>query len=148
MNRANDWLAQAKRDLMQPKPSSNSVQIISLDRKLLLEQLHHIAEQLLREKPEVQDVRLFGSVSCGNATGLSDVDILLILKECTEKDPVRRILLYLPYFSIGRDVDLLVYTTDELHGFLASGNLFFQQIWNESISLGAPHDKVISPTDR
>jgi predicted nucleotidyltransferase len=98
-----------------------------MDRKHLLKQLNHIAEQLLREKPEVQDVRLFGSVSYGKATGLSDVDILPILKECMEKDPVRRILLYLPYFSVGRDVDLLIYTVDELNSFLVSGNLTFNR---------------------
>ena len=98
---------------MQQPPSSSTVRIISLDREALLAQLRAIAAQIRREC-DVEDVRIFGSLARGNATGTSDVDVLIIVRHSTEADMVRRILSFLPYFDLDRGTDLLVYTRAEL----------------------------------
>ena len=61
---------------MQQPPSSSTVRIISLDREALLAQLRAIAAQIRREC-DVEDVRVFGSLARGDATGTSDVDVLI-----------------------------------------------------------------------
>jgi predicted nucleotidyltransferase len=90
---------------------------------------------LAAEHAEVSEVRLFGSLARGDATGISDVDVLLVLCESDEKDPIRRILRYLPFFNLDRGVDLLVYTRDELRRAVEGGNPFLRRALDESVLL-------------
>ena len=119
---------------MLPATSSGSVKIISLNRDELLGQLQRIATRLRAEHPEAE-IRLFGSLARGDQTGLSDIDILIVLDHATEPDPHRRILTFLPYFDLPRGTDLLVYTRAELTRRLAENDRFLRQIWNESLAL-------------
>ncbi|MCX8061792.1 MAG: nucleotidyltransferase domain-containing protein [Anaerolineales bacterium] len=116
---------------MQPKLFSNGATIISLDRKTLLAQLRKLAQKLLAQRQEVQAVYLFGSLARGDYTGFSDIDLLVILRESQEPDPIQRLLLYLPFFCLERGVDLLVYTEAEWKAALEAGNPFLKQIWEE-----------------
>lgn len=120
---------------MLPKASSSSVKIISLDREKLLANLHRIADKIKHEHPEVAEVRLFGSLARGDQTGTSDADILVLLDHTNENDPHRRILTFLPYFDLGRGVDILVYTRDELEQRLSKDDRNLKRIWLESRSL-------------
>lgn len=79
-------------------------------------------------------MRLFGSLARGDANAFSDADVLILLNEDTETDPVARILRYLPMFGLSRGVDLLVYTRAELQRALEK-NPFIQQAWAESVLL-------------
>lgn len=115
--------------------SSSSVRIFSLDRERLLQDLRQACERLIRERVEVEEVRLFGSLARGDANAFSDADVLILLNEDTESDPVVRILRYLPFFDLARGVDLLVYTRAELQRALQEENPFLQQVWSESIRL-------------
>lgn len=115
--------------------SSDSVKIISLDRTRLLAELRQIAGRISADHPEVAEVRLFGSLARGDYTGTSDVDVLILLKQTNETDPLRRILSFLPYFDLMRGTDLLVYTLAELEERLAAGDRFIQRIWAESIPI-------------
>ena len=120
---------------MPPKASSNSVKIISLDREQLLADLRRIAGEIKREHPEVAEVRLFGSLARGDQTGTSDADVLVLLDHTNVDDPHRRILMFLPYFDLGRGVDLLVYTRKELEQRLSEGDRNLRRIWTESLLL-------------
>ncbi|HZD56052.1 MAG TPA: nucleotidyltransferase domain-containing protein [Anaerolineales bacterium] len=120
---------------MPPKASSSSVKIISLDREKLLANLRRIADTIKREHPEVIEVRLFGSLARGDQTGTSDADILVLLDNTNENDPHRRILTFLPYFDLGRGVDLLVYTRNELEQRLSKGDRNLKRILTESLAL-------------
>lgn len=119
---------------MQQPPSSSTVRIISLDREALLARLRAIAAQIRREC-DVEDIRVFGSLARGDATGTSDVDVLIIVRHSTEADMLRRILSFLPYFDLDRGTDLLVYTRAELEQQLAGQNPFLHRIWRESLPL-------------
>ena len=120
---------------MQLKRSCNSVRIISLDREEMLARLREIAARLRAERPEVAEVRLFGSLARGEQHGTSDIDVVVLLSESKESDWHRRILTYLPYFDLSRDTDVLVYTVAELEERLAAGDRFLRRIYEESISL-------------
>jgi predicted nucleotidyltransferase len=119
---------------MRPGPSSDSVKIISLNQPNLLAHLHEIAARIRTEHPEVEQVRLFGSLARGDATGISDVDVLILLRDSAEPDPLRRILTFLPHFDLDRASDLLVYTRAEFDRHLANSP-FLRDIWNESVAL-------------
>jgi predicted nucleotidyltransferase len=120
---------------MQPAPSFDSVRIISLDRNDPLVRLREISARIRKEHDEVEEIRLFGSLARGDATGTSDADALIVLHESSERDPHHRILAFLPYFDLDRGTDLLVYTRAELEQQLSTSNSFLQRVWRESIVL-------------
>jgi predicted nucleotidyltransferase len=120
---------------MPPAPLSGSVRIISLNRDELLARLRQAATRLQAEHPEVEQVRLFGSLARGDATGLSDIDILILLRHTSDSDPHRRILTFLPYFDLPRSTDVLVYTRSELERRLSERDRFAHRVWNESVPL-------------
>jgi predicted nucleotidyltransferase len=120
---------------MPPETSFDSVRIISLNREHLLARLREIAANIRREQDTVEEIRMFGSLVRGDATGASDVDILIVLREMTDTDPHRRILRFIRYFDLDRGTDLLVYTRAELERELSSDNRFLRQVWRESVPL-------------
>jgi hypothetical protein len=61
--------------------SSGSVKAISLDRDELLRRLREAAAEALEAFPGLLEVRLIGSLATGTATGTSDVDLLLRVRE-------------------------------------------------------------------
>lgn len=115
--------------------SSNTVKLISLDRAQLWTRLRDIAATIRTAHPEVEELRVFGSLARGDYTGTSDVDMLIVLRETAENDPHRRILTFLRYFDLDRGVDILVLTRAELDQQLAANNLFLKRVWKESIAL-------------
>ena len=120
---------------MRHAQSSDSVKIISLNRSEVLARLTQIAVRLRADRPEVVEVRVFGSLARSDQTGASDADVLLILQDTPESDPHRRILTYLPYFDLTLGTDLLVYTRAELNRRLAAQDPFVRRIWAESAPL-------------
>jgi predicted nucleotidyltransferase len=124
-----------RRQFVQPLPSSNSVKLISLDRERLLAQVREAAGRVRTAHPEVAEVRLFGSLARGDATGLSDVDLLIVLSETGESDPHRRILRFLTYFAFDRGVDLLVLTRAEIERRLAEDDRWLKRVWTESVAV-------------
>ena len=127
MNRYQDWLDQAERER-----SSGSVRIISIDRDELLAQLGAIAGRICAAHPEVQSVRVFGSVARGDQVGTSDVDVLIVLQGAGTKDALEQIRRFYPYFDLSIGVDVLVYTEDDIARRLQAGDPFMTQVWEES----------------
>ena len=94
--------------------SSGSVKAIYIDKKETMEQLHKVARDALREFPEIEEIRLFGSLARNEETGLSDVDILIIAETDIE-NPIERAKPYFFYFSemLPIALDLIVATREE-----------------------------------
>ncbi len=89
--------------------SSGSVSAIFLDRDELLRRLREVAAEALEAFPELQEVRLIGSLAAGTATGTSDVDLLLRVAEIWG-NPLEAIKPYFFFFSRRLEIglDLLV----------------------------------------
>lgn len=87
--------------------SSGSVKAISLDRDEVLQRLREMAREALEVFPEVQEVRLMGSLADGSHTGTSDIDLLLLLDRAPER-PLEQMKPYFYFFSerlnIGLDI--------------------------------------------
>ena len=98
------------------KQSFGSVTVFWLDRNLLKSRIRQAARSLSREREEVVQVVLFGSVASGRAVPSSDADILVVVRD-SDTPFLDRAALFRDYFSdIGVGVDLFVYTRQEVSG--------------------------------
>jgi len=94
------------------------VKAVFLNREEALKRLREISEEALTVFPEIKEIRLFGSLSKGEETGLSDADIFIVtLSE--EKNPIERMKPYFSFFSERMDiaVDMLATSEEELENF-------------------------------
>lgn len=103
----------------------------SLDRDELLRRLERLSREAAVTFPEILQVRLFGSLAKGTHTGLSDVDLFLLV-ERAPRDPIERIKPYFDFFvgRLGMAVDVMVATVGELQGlssFLEGSLLLFDR---------------------
>lgn len=115
---------------------SDSVKIISIDRQELMKALTRIAGKIRTDHPEVDSVRLFGSIARGDAVGTSDVDVLIVLgPQAPEQELLDWIHQFYSYFDLPLGVDLLVYPEAELTRRLQTGDAFLNRIWAESLRL-------------
>ncbi len=116
------------------KKSYDSVKIKSLSKKKVLKELKHIAKMVIKENPNVMELSLFGSLANEDYTGISDADILIILR----KDSTRFIDRIPPFLARFLDVsipiDIFPYTEDEISK-MGKDNYFIKNIQNEKIVL-------------
>lgn len=117
---------------MLQQTSSDSVKIISIDRDKVLSRLEQIARQIHAEHPEVDEVRVFGSIARGDHVGTSDVDVIIVLRDGDLEDPLERVRSFYPYFDLPIGVDILVWTRDELERRLQRRDPSVERIWQES----------------
>ncbi|MGC9083963.1 MAG: nucleotidyltransferase domain-containing protein [Anaerolineae bacterium] len=82
---------------------------ISLDRDEVLRRLREAAAEALEVFPELQEVRLIGSLAAGAHTGTSDVDLLLRVS-VVSGNPLEAMRPYFFFFSrrLGVGLDLLL----------------------------------------
>lgn len=78
--------------------SLSSVKAFYLDRNELIKKLKKAAGEAMLFFPEINEIRLVGSVARGDHTGLSDID-LFIVTERGEENAVERIKPYYRFFS-------------------------------------------------
>ena len=111
----------------------SSARVRYLDRDAVLAKLRQLAADLGAERPEVQEIRLFGSLARGERNPFADADILIVLdaSDVLYRDRSPR------YKSAGSPVpmDLTVCTRAELSREIAAGNRFIRRILAESIML-------------
>ncbi len=107
-----------------------------LDQPAARAELLRAVQELVRRRPEIERVVLFGSLATGRAVPGSDADLLIILKSSDRPFP-ERIPIYTPDVrQIG--VDVFPYTQAELEHLLASRSSFVKRALAEGIELIAP----------
>jgi predicted nucleotidyltransferase len=116
---------------MQQKQSSGSAIIESIDRNKVLEDLQARAADIGKARSDVLVCILYGSMLKGHYTPASDIDILIIVRAATEPflqraDAFRDFFLQLPM-----DVDLKVYTRQEVQSMLEEGNAYLEEALQE-----------------
>jgi predicted nucleotidyltransferase len=102
------------------------VKAFYLPREGLLARLREVSSEALQQFPELLEVRLFGSLARGEETGLSDVDLFLVVVS-DEKDPLERMKPYYHFFAgkLALALDMIVATREELdnHGEALKGSV-------------------------
>lgn len=118
-----------------PRPSLSSVTVRYLDREKVLAALREIAARIGAAHPEVQEVRLFGSLARAERNPYADADFLIVLDASDlpyrDRPPV--------YKPVGAPVpmDLTVCTRAELDREVAAGNMFVIKVLAEGLVLYA-----------
>jgi uncharacterized protein len=121
---------------MRRERSSGTAKISWIERDELLARLRENAEALRAARPEVADVRVFGSIARGEQTGDSDVDVLVVVSD-NPRGPelLERISDYLTYFDLPIGVDLLVCSEERAKQAADGAGGFWAEIWRDSVSL-------------
>ena len=99
----------------------------------MLATLKTVAENLGASRPEIAEIRLFGSLARGTRNPFADADLLIVL-DASDVPVLDRPPLYKP-LGIPIPIDLTVCTRGELDRELAAGNRFVRQIVAESVPL-------------
>jgi Nucleotidyltransferase domain len=111
----------------------SSVRVRYLNRDAVVSELRRLAVELGGQRPEILEIRLFGSLARGERNPWADADLLIVLE--TSDVAVRdRMPLYKPSGS-PIPMDLTVCTRAELDRELAAGNRFIHRILGESLVL-------------
>ena len=126
-----------------PRPSSSSVRVRSLDRDAILAALGTVTARLGQERPEIAEIRLFGSLARGTRNPYADVDLLIVLDQ-TELPFKDRLPRYKPV-GCPFPMDMTICTREELARELAAGNRFVHRVLGESIVLYA-RDRGVAGT--
>jgi predicted nucleotidyltransferase len=114
-----------------------------LDRKKVLAELRGVAADLAAARPEVQEVRLFGSLAREEPNPYADADLLIIL-DASDLPYRDRAPVYKPARS-PVPLDLIVCTRAELEREVSACDPFIERILAESVTLylreaaGRPH---------
>jgi hypothetical protein len=99
----------------------------------VLASLRELATRLGAERPEIQEIRLFGSLARGQRNPFADADLLIVLD--ASDLPARD---RLPRYKPTRPpvpMDLTVCTQDQFERELATGNRFLKRVLSESLVL-------------
>lgn len=101
------------RSLVQSR-SYGSVRVFWLDRSEAVRRLRAAARRLLEACPQVEEVRLFGSLATDRAVPGSDADVLILLETVPEVPPIDRAMGLDAHFAdVGIAVDLFCYSREE-----------------------------------
>ncbi len=120
---------------MLRKKLSGSVEIEAVDREKLIRKLKKAAKRVRAEDALVEAVSLFGSFARSDYTPLSDVDLLIVVAE-SERPFLQRSEKYSSFFSgIPFDLNVVVYTKEELKALQDEGRPFVLNIMREAVRL-------------
>ena len=99
----------------------------------MLASLRELTMQLGAERPEIQEIRLFGSLARGERNPFADADLLIVLD--ASDLPVRERIPHYKPTRIPLPMDLTICTRGELARELAAGNRFLKRVLGESLVL-------------
>ena len=116
-----------------------SVRVFRLDREGTLARLRQRAHTLLAQRPDVLEVRLFGSLARGTAGPGSDADLFIVLRNGAPRflDRIPDLARYFEGVGIGCDV--IAYTESERDAFTERGDAFARAVMDEGILLACRH---------
>jgi len=98
--------------------SSGSVKAFSINQTEIIELIQNAAHKVKNEFPEIKEIWLFGSLATNTATGLSDIDVLIVA-DTKIQNPVERIKPYYMFLSnlLPIAIDILVTNPEEVNNF-------------------------------
>ncbi|MBP1685465.1 MAG: polymerase, beta domain protein region [Deltaproteobacteria bacterium] len=116
-----------------------NVRVFRLDREGTLARLRRRADNLLTQRPDVIEVRLFGSLAHGTAGPGSDADLFIVVRNGAPRflDRIPDLSRYFEGVGIGCDV--IAYTEAERDALVERRDAFAVAVLDESIVLARRH---------
>ncbi len=113
---------------MLQRQSLNGAEIYSLDEIRLRKEIQEAANSIRKNHPEVTEIILYGSFAKNTYTPFSDIDMAIIVSKSKRKF-IERTDEFIDFFSkIPLDVNLAVYTIEEMKRMSSSENSLIKEI--------------------
>jgi predicted nucleotidyltransferase len=113
----------------------SNVRVFRLDRVGVIARLRERARELASRRPDVLEVRLFGSLSRGQGHPGSDADLFVVLRDGAPPFLERIPDLARAFTGIGIGCDIVPYTESERAALAARHDAFARAVLDESILL-------------
>lgn len=112
-----------------------SVRVFRLDREGLITRLRERARVLLERRPDVVEVRLFGSLARGEAHPGSDADLFVIVRDGAGPFLDRLPPLARSFSGVGIGCDVIAFTESETVALRARGGAFARAVFDDGLVL-------------
>ncbi len=113
----------------------SGVRVFALDVGGTIERLRERTRAAVRDRPEIEEVRLFGSLARGDARPGSDADLLIVVRDSGLPFLGRVEEYSRDGVGVGIGCDVLVYTREELARLAEERNAFVRRATTEGIVL-------------
>jgi len=112
-----------------------SVRVFRLDREGTLARLRDRAHRLLQQRPDVLEVRLFGSLARGAARPGSDADLFIVVRDGAPPflDRIAELAAY--FTGVGIGCDVIAYTESERRMLAERRDAFARAVLDEGVPL-------------
>lgn len=118
-----------------------NVRVFRLDRTALVARLRERARDLLMRRPDVVEVRLFGSLARNEAHPGSDADLFVIVHDGAGPFLDRLPVLSKNFTGVGIGCDVIAFTESEARASKARGGAFARAVFDEGLILATrPED--------
>jgi len=114
-----------------------NVRVFRFDRPGVMSRLEKRASAVLERRPDVVEVRLFGSLARGDAHPGSDADLFVIVRDGAGPLLDRLANLAREFEGVGVGCDVIVFTESETRALRARGAAFSRAVFEEGVRLAA-----------
>lgn len=111
------------------------VRVFRLDAAGVLRRLRARAREVLDRRPDVLEVRLFGSLARGQAHPGSDADLFVVLRDGAPPFLERQPALAREFGGLGIGCDIVAFTESEARALRAEGRRFARAVYDEGLLL-------------
>jgi predicted nucleotidyltransferase len=112
-----------------------SVRVFRLDRPKAIVRLRERARDVLARRPDVLEVRLFGSLARGDARPGSDADLFVVLGDGAGPFLDRLPGLAREFGGVGIGCDVVAFTLSESRALRDRGDCFARAVFDEGLCL-------------
>ena len=120
-----------------------NVRVFRLDREGVIARLRERARDLLEQRADVVEVRLFGSLARGDAHPGSDADLFIVLRDGAAPFLERLTPLARMFEGVGVGCDVIAYTESEAHVSKTRGDSFTRAIFDEALILATRETSTV-----
>jgi predicted nucleotidyltransferase len=114
-----------------------NVRVFRLDREAVIARLRERARDLLERRPDVLEVRLFGSLARGDAHPGSDADLFVIVRDGAAPFVDRLTDLAREFGGTGIGCDVIAFTESEARMARTRGDAFCRAVFGEGLKLAS-----------
>lgn len=118
-----------------------NVRVFRLDRTRVLDDLRQRARAILERRPDVVEVRVFGSLARDEARPGSDADLFVVLRDGAGPFLARLADLAREFGGLGIGCDVIAFTESEARALKDRGDRFAHAVFDEGFGLASREDQ-------